>query len=464
MNKFIVAVASVVSTAAIVGGATLALTGNEASWKGTLNSSIAAAADGDTITVPAGTYPGETISPSSKEILVRAPDATFSGLTFTGVKNLTIDGINVTGTFFMRPFPVLGTVNNTSQLPENVVVQNAKLKVFLLRNAINVTLKDSSVGGQNVSTSGLSVPKIGGYTPATGTPYKPSKGIVIDNVLFHDIIRTVVGSTHAECLFIDGGTDGVIIRNSTFTNCGVFDIFGGPSSAGGIANVSIEGNLLDIPRDTIGAPAASAINFKGGNSNLVIKNNSILGIVRVDSAAYPGLLLQDNAIDNGTNPYNCSLVPASAFVSNTMTTACGGTGNILVTGTPFVSASRALCGPQPWDGSCYRNDLHVISGSDGVPVVVTPPPVTTETVPDPPPVTTVTDTTPVDSLPLTVMSQTNSTITLGWTSIDGIGYRFFKDGKIVSHTWDATRSFVKFSKGTSYKVESILLGPFGESP
>jgi len=452
MNKTLAGgiTAVIAATVAVVG--VTQLTGSEASsWKGTLNASIQQAVSGDTIVVPPGTYPGETISPEAKTLTVAAAGATFGGLTFTGVQNLTVDGITVTGGLSIRPFPVLGTVNNTSQLPTNIVVENADLKVFTLRNAVNVTLRDSSVGGQNVSTSGLSVPKIGGYAPATGTPYKPSSGIVIERVSFHDIIRTVQGSTHAECLFIDGGTDGVVISDSSFTNCGVFDVFGGPSSAGGISGVTLERNLLDVPRDTVGGAAPSAINFKGGNTDLIIKNNSILGVVRVDAASYPGLLVQDNAINNGSGFGVCSLVPAASFVANTMTTTCGGVGNIQAL-PPFVSAVTVPCGLQPWDGSCYRNDLHVTSGLDGVPVP--PPPAVTDTTP-----TVTTDTTP--TVPACVAPTlgwklpTRATITLTWPTVpDATGYRLYKAGKLVS-TAGAAAVSAKFG---SLPYAATLLG------
>lgn len=75
--------------------------------------------------------------------------------------------------------------------------------------------------------------------------------------------------------------------------------------------------------------------------------------------------------------------------------------------------------------------------------------------PSPPP--------PPDSLPLTIIAQDASTVTLGWTPEPGIGYRFLVDGVIVSHTWDAARSSVKFSKkpGAVLGVEAMEPGPNG---
>lgn len=48
---------------------------------------------------------------------------------------------------------------------------------------------------------------------------------------------------------------------------------------------------------------------------------------------------------------------------------------------------------------------------------------------------------------LTVVSETATTITVGWTPVVGAaGYEFLVDGTRVSNTWDATRSSVKFGK------------------
>jgi len=62
-----------------------------------------------------------------------------------------------------------------------------------------------------------------------------------------------------------------------------------------------------------------------------------------------------------------------------------------------------------------------------------------------------------------VVAQDAKTVTVGWTPIGDCGYRFSVDGTVVSHTWDQTRSTVRFSKPTSaqhvYEVEPILIGP-----
>jgi hypothetical protein len=69
-------------------------------------------------------------------------------------------------------------------------------------------------------------------------------------------------------------------------------------------------------------------------------------------------------------------------------------------------------------------------------------------------------------LTLTVVSQTNSTITLGWTPQPGYGYLFSVNDVLVSRTNDASRSSVKFSKVTNgvYEVAVIVKGATGVYP
>jgi hypothetical protein len=55
------------------------------------------------------------------------------------------------------------------------------------------------------------------------------------------------------------------------------------------------------------------------------------------------------------------------------------------------------------------------------------------------------------------VSETQNSITLGWAPQPGDGYRFWRDGVVVSRTFDQARTTVKFSKGQSYKVEVQII-------
>jgi hypothetical protein len=68
-----------------------------------------------------------------------------------------------------------------------------------------------------------------------------------------------------------------------------------------------------------------------------------------------------------------------------------------------------------------------------------------------------------DTLVLHVVSQTSSSITLGWTPPAGIvGYEFF-NGPTRSTSFDPTKSSVKFSKkaGALLQVIALKRGPSG---
>jgi len=70
---------------------------------------------------------------------------------------------------------------------------------------------------------------------------------------------------------------------------------------------------------------------------------------------------------------------------------------------------------------------------------------------------------PLDSLPLTILSQTAAMITLGWTPQGDAGYLFLKDGVAVSNTNDPTRNSVTFKKqlGAKFEVRARNIIAFG---
>lgn len=68
-------------------------------------------------------------------------------------------------------------------------------------------------------------------------------------------------------------------------------------------------------------------------------------------------------------------------------------------------------------------------------------------------------------LTLRKLAEDATTITLGWTPpADASGYRFSRDGRVVSHTWNGARNSVRFSKGGAYTVETLKVGPVGRYP
>ena len=72
----------------------------------------------------------------------------------------------------------------------------------------------------------------------------------------------------------------------------------------------------------------------------------------------------------------------------------------------------------------------------------------------------------IDSFELRLLSETSTTITLGWTPQPGFGYLFSAGGVLVSRTSDPSRSSVRFTKVASgnYEVAVIVKGATGTYP
>lgn len=68
-----------------------------------------------------------------------------------------------------------------------------------------------------------------------------------------------------------------------------------------------------------------------------------------------------------------------------------------------------------------------------------------------------------DTFAVNIVTQNNTTITLGWTAQPGYGYLFSADGTLVSRTNDPARTSVKFAKNAaaSYDVDVIVKGANG---
>ncbi len=458
-----------------------------AAWQGTIQASLQAATPGSVVVVPPGTYPGQTVTYVGSTVVcsyVDASAATFGTLEMDGAQEIWIRGATLTGLFNVR----LSTVNNnipSARISRDLVFEDFDAKTFLWRNVEHIRVIGGAFGGWDASINPLGPPKVGAYIAESGAPARLSNDVVIDGTVFHDMLRTLAGTAHAECFYFDAGVDGLTIRNSTFTNCGVFDIFSNGISAGRpITNVLIEGNLLDVPRDGVGGAAPSVFDLKGGASNWTIRGNSILGnggTLRNDTAAYPGFVFDRNAVQNSSFGW----IGPATWTGNVMTVP-GNTGSVQANPVGFVAWSLAPCDLK----ACYRNDLHVLPGSPaglagaGVPVSTPPPPPaacadgidndnppdgkidypadpgcvsasdTDETDPPPPPPVC-----PGTTLPLTVVTQDTDTITFGWAPVQGaVGYRFNSTalGAKWTHTWDATRSTVKFAKGSAcYRVQAL---------
>ncbi|MBA3565247.1 MAG: hypothetical protein H0W31_00140 [Actinobacteria bacterium] len=130
--------------------------------------------------------------------------------------------------------------------------------------------------------------------------------------------------------------------------------------------------------------------------------------------------------------------------------------------TQGLDASNSDDSAADKDGDGYTNIEEYLNGPSGSapppppPTTTEPPPTTTE----PPPTTT--EPAPAcptsGALALRIVSQTATTITLGWDPVPGAdGYRFSSSQSTKrTNTWNGGASSVKFSKGAScYGVEAL---------
>lgn len=330
-----------------------------------IQTAYAACGAGETITLAPGVWPTQVLNyVAAKEAdtgrcIVEASGASMPALELKGVQHLEFRNLTLTGQSLTIRLSTGTSLTASAKPAKDLLFSGLDAKTFLIRNARDVTIRDSRVGGFNQSIQNYGVPKTGSYSPQTGVAPMPLQGVLLERILFHDIIRTVVGSSHVECLFVEVGSEQVTVRDSRFTNCGVFDIFVEPRGTL-VKDLVIEGNFLDIPRGTSGEAIPTPISLKGGPfENVTIRWNSILGNVRTDSAlpnwgASGVLSFYGNAWRNTV----CNTWPAAAFVGNVQSIACGGSGN--TTGNPgFVSSSLASCNL----AACPANDLHLASGA-----------------------------------------------------------------------------------------------------
>lgn len=317
---------------------------------------------GTTVTVGVGSYPPQTMtfdstkSGATSRVVFDLGQATIAGnSTLWGVQHVEFRGGEWTK-LTMRPSDARGLVPGAS-LTTDVVVSQASMKSFLIRNGQQVTIRDSDVGGFDVS-SDLGVPKVGSYPGEDGAAEQPSRDVLIERTTFRDITRAPGATQHAECLFIEGGVERITVRGSSFTNCAVFDIFVEPRGVL-VSDIVFQNNMFDVPRDSDGTSSGSAVSLKGGPfRNVDISWNSIHGNVRTDSAAPDWgasgtLVFKGNAWRNS----NCGTWPSASFVGNVGLNACSSSD---VGGDPgFVSARTDPCDT----ASCYRNDLHLSAGA-----------------------------------------------------------------------------------------------------
>jgi hypothetical protein len=181
-----------------------------------------AAGSGDTVGVKAGTYPpqlfaggaGASQAAGTKTLTFRGETGTVVRQIHSGSSNLTFDGIDLDA----------GGAKTTGAVFENGGGDNVAFRNGRIGNVIDE--KGAMVSGTS---------------------------LVFDDVAFHDVVIRTNG-VHSECIFAEV-PERMIVRDTTFTNCAVMDIFfvwpdwwsPPPPSYG---NVTLEDNSFGNPVGT----------------------------------------------------------------------------------------------------------------------------------------------------------------------------------------------------------------------
>jgi len=142
---------------------------------------------------------------------------------------------------------------------QHVVFRNVNNTYWFIRSSDDVSFIGGSSGGDHYGNSDT----IG----ASGSGEPASTNVLIDGVTFHDFNNDLSPGTHDECMFIQEAAN-VTIRNSTFSNCRDFDIYGNVLFGGSISNVTMDNNHFGVT-----APAGYYA-FRANVGSYAFHNNS----------------------------------------------------------------------------------------------------------------------------------------------------------------------------------------------
>jgi hypothetical protein len=178
----------------------------------------------------------------------------------------------------------------------DVTIRNDTLKNFDLYSDGAQAAQDISFIGGSIGPSANENSRIASNGPATTAS---PRNILIEDVDFHDFTTTPGSEAHVECLQV-WAVDGLTIRDSTFRNCEVFDIFLQKLPEGAAAtpsNILIENNFFDCCRS--GYYAIRMADHPGTSwKNVTIRNNSLDKGINPD----PGVPYSNVKIESNVGP------------------------------------------------------------------------------------------------------------------------------------------------------------------
>jgi hypothetical protein len=246
----------------------------------TFNAAYQLASDGQVVEVAAGTYgPQDLLGPRgarTKYVVFRpAQGAVVSTgeLRLDGAEHVEFDDMTVDDYY-------------VAQGSHDVVFRDLDAHVFFIRSADDVFVVGGRVGGTTHAESAT----IGSTAGST----QPSQNVVIDGVEFHDMTRADAPTDHTECLFLQS-VDGLVLRNSRFHGCDVFDVYVSNILVGPVSsNLLIENNFFGSATDGGFYTLFARLDSGDELQNAVIRNNSFAQGIHLDPGSYQNVLVAGN--------------------------------------------------------------------------------------------------------------------------------------------------------------------------
>jgi hypothetical protein len=221
----------------------------------TLNRAFEVAEAGQVVEIAAGSYGDQVLDAPPKEggarvVFRPAADA-----------DVTLRSIGVsTGPVEFRDLRAkLGTYND--QNARDVMYLRVRAQNLFIRGSSKVAYVESDIGPNGAKDD------MNWITAAYGTD-QGARDVLIERTRIHDIVMHEEGA-HIDCLAADD-VDGLVIRDSSFSNCEHFALlFGTDTATGrGARNVVVEGNELDCCRS-----GYYSIGFGQVDGPMVVRDN-----------------------------------------------------------------------------------------------------------------------------------------------------------------------------------------------
>ena len=168
---------------------------------------------GQTVTLATGEYGTQTLENAHKTVTFKGSGAHFTSLSLTCTTGITLDGIN-------------------------------SIQIAALAGNDSLVVKGGRFGGGTYRANEEKDPIVLGDVGSCSKG-DLSNGITLDGVYVGDYMfpNGDPGSAHPDCLQLYGGTDGVTVRNSTFSRC-EDSFIGAYPDFGDIRNVTVENNTF----------------------------------------------------------------------------------------------------------------------------------------------------------------------------------------------------------------------------